>query len=137
MHFEIEFTGHQNISSLHEKTIEFTKESHLTPKGDCILGVNASCGCKDIPIEMKKILKNSNTVVRFSIKVNDYSIKIVGKGHNNLLLDDPNDIVLRKSEFICPRTLAISCDKSSVSIPRDMVQLLNDPNTKGTFLIEV
>ncbi len=86
---------------------------------------------------MKKILKNSNTVVRFSIKVNDYSIEIVGKGHNDLLLDDSNDIVLRKSEFICPRTLAISCDKSSVSIPRDMVQLLNDPNTKGTFLIEV
>ncbi len=101
------------------------------------MGVNASSGCKDIPIEMKKILKNSNTVVRFSIKVNDYSIEIVGKGHNNLLLDDPNDIVLRKSEFICPRTLAVNCDKSSVSIPRDMVQLLNDPSTKGTFLIEV
>jgi len=67
----------------------------------------------------------------------DFSIEIVGKGHDDLLLDDSNDIVLRKSEFICPRTLAISCDKSSVSIPRDMVQLLNDPNTKGTFLIEV
>ncbi len=93
--------------------------------------------CKDIPIDMKKILKNSSTVVRFSIKVNDYSFEIIGKGHNDLLLDDPNDIVLRKSEFICPRTLAISCDKSSVSIQRDMVQLLNDPSTKGIFSIEV
>lgn len=137
MRFEIEFTGHQNIRSLHEKTIEFTKESHLTHKGDCILGVNASCGCKDIPNEMKKILKKSNTVVRFFIKVNDFSIEIVGKGHKDLVLEDPNDIVLRKSEFICPRTLAISCDKSSASISRDLVQLLNDPNTKGTFSIEV
>jgi hypothetical protein len=44
--FEIQFSGHENIRSNHQKTIEITKESHLTPSGDCIIGVNASSSCK-------------------------------------------------------------------------------------------
>jgi len=35
--YEIEFFGHENIRSNHKKTIEITKESHLTPRGDCIV----------------------------------------------------------------------------------------------------
>ena len=47
MKFEIEFSGHENIRSNHQKTIEITKESHLTPRGDCIVGVNAKYSCSD------------------------------------------------------------------------------------------
>ena len=54
MRFQIEFSGHKNIRSLHEKTIEITKESDLTTAGDCIIGVNAASGCNDIPKEIKK-----------------------------------------------------------------------------------
>ena len=54
MKFEIEFSGHENIRSNHQKTIEITKESHLTPRGDCIVGVNAKYSCADLPEELKK-----------------------------------------------------------------------------------
>ena len=59
MKFEIEFFGHENIRSLHQKTIEITKEETLTPSGDCIIGVKASCGCNDLPEGIKEKLKNS------------------------------------------------------------------------------
>lgn len=137
MHFEIPFSGHENIRSLHKKTIEITKESNLTPSGDCIIGINAKCGCNDIPKEIKEKLKNSNAKVTFSIIVNNYIFKVKGHGHQDLICSDPNDIVIRKSDFICPRTLAINCDKASDSIPRKLIQILQDPKTKGVFSIEV
>ena len=137
MHFEIPFTGHENIRSLHKNTIEITKESNLTPSGDCIIGINAKYGCNEIPKKIKEKLKSPNSKVIFSVIVNDYTFKISGRGHRDLSISDPNDIVLRKSDFVCPRTLAVNCDKASDSFPRELVRMLQDPKTNGIFLIEV
>jgi len=137
MKFEIQFAGHKNIRSNHQKTIEITKDSHLTPSGDCIIGVNAKYGCADLPTSLKEKLKNSNSKVMFSIKVAEHEFNVEGMGNENLILTHTDDIVIRKSQFVCPRTLAIKCNKSSDLIPREMVLLLQDPKTKGTFTIMV
>lgn len=135
MRFEIQFSGHENIRSNHQKTIEITKESHLTPQGDCIVGVNASASCADLPQELKNKLKNSDSKITFSISVENYEFIIKGNGHQDLILTHEEDIVIRKSDFICPRTLAVKCDKASDLLPRDMVELLRNPNAKGVFSI--
>ncbi len=137
MHFEIQFSGHENIRSLHQKTIEITKDSSLTPSGDCIIGVNASCGCKDIPEEFKKKLRDPKSIVKFSIKVKDYSFEVQGRGHEDLILSHSDDIVIRKSDFVCPRTLAVCCDKASDDVPREIIQLLQNPKSVGTFCIDI
>jgi len=135
--FEIDFTGHENIRSLHTKTIEVTKESSLTSNGDCIVGVNASCACDDLPLKMKKKLQNPRSIVNFSIIVGNYSFNFTGKGNPSLTLTHTNDIVIRKSNFTCPRTLAVSSDKASDDVPRKMIDLLQNPKTKGKLLINV
>ncbi len=137
MKFEIEFTGHENIRSNHQRTLEITKDSHLTPRGDCIIGVNAKSSCADLPEELKNKLKNPDSKVNFSIKVGDEEFVMDGKGHPDLILSHTEDIVIRKSDFVCPRTLAIKCDKASDLLPRSMVKLLQDPKTIGTFTITV
>ena len=137
MKFEIEFSGHENIRSNHQKTIEITKESHLTTQGDCIVGVNATSSCADLPQELKDKLRISDSKVTFSINVGEHEFVLKGKGHPNLILTHSEDIVIRKSDFICPRTLAVNCDKASDLLPREMVSLLQDPKTKGTFTITV
>ena len=137
MHFEIPFYGHENIRSLHQKTIEITTDQDLTLNGDCIIGVGASCGCNDIPEKMKKLLRSSKTNILFTIKVKDFSFKVKGKGHDELVLTHPHDIVIRKSSFVCPRTLATNCDKASDSIPRKMIKILQNPDTKGIFAIDI
>ena len=137
MHFEISFNGHKNIRSLHPKTIEITTEPNLTLNGDCIIGVNASCGCNDIPEKMKNLIQNSKSEILFTISVKDVSFKIKGNGHENLILTNPHDIVIRKSSFICPRTLAIRCDLASDSIPRQMIKTLQNPDSRGIFSIDV
>jgi hypothetical protein len=137
MIFEIQFYGHKNIRSNHQKTIEITKESHLTPSGDCIVGVNASASCADLPPALKKKLQDPNSKVTFSIKVGEHEFNVEGRGHENLLLTHLEDIVIRKSDFVCPRTLAVKCDKASDLIPRNMISLLQNPKTKGTFTIKI
>ncbi len=137
MRYEIEFSGHENIRSNHQKTIEITKESNLTPRGDCIVGVNANYACADLPQDLKDKLKNSDSNVTFSIDVGEYNFTVKGNGHPDLILTHSEDIVIRKSDFICPRTLAVKCDKASDLLPRELVALLQDPKTKGTFTITI
>jgi len=137
MKFEIDFLGHENIRSNHQKTIEITKESHLTSQGDCIVGINATSSCADLPQELKDKLKNPDAKITFSIRVGKHEFLLEGKGHPGLILTHSEDIVIRKSDFICPRTLAIKCDKASDLLPREMVSLLQNPKTKGTFTITV
>lgn len=135
--FEIPFYGHENVRAFHPRTIEITTESELTLQGDCIIGVSAECGCKDIPKKIKEMIKNERSTVTLSIQVNDEVFQVTGSGNKDLILEHPHDIVVRKSNFLCPRTLAINCDKASNDIPRKMVKMLQDPQTKGIFVIEV
>jgi hypothetical protein len=134
---EIKFSGHENIRSTHRKTIEITKDSELTPKGDCIIGVNATYSCLDLPSSLKEKLQDPKSKVRFSIKVGQYEFIVEGRGDKNLTLTHTEDIVIRKSNFVSPRTLAVKCDKASDLLPREMVTLLQDPKTRGTFTIIV
>jgi hypothetical protein len=137
MRFEISFHGHKNVRSLHPKSIEITTDSELTVNGDCIVGVNASCGCLGIPDEMKMMLQRPESEVTFTILVGDLSFKVTGKGSEKLTMTNPHDIVIRKSNFTCPRTLSIGCDTASDSIPRQMIQALQNPETVGIFRIEI
>lgn len=137
MHFEITFYGHENVRSLHPKSIEITTDEHLTVKGDCIVGVRASCGCLGIPDEMKLLLQNPQSEVTCTILVDQHSFRITGKGSEKLSLTNPHDIVIRKSNFTCPRTLSVSCDVAADSIPPQIISALQNPKTKGIFRIEV
>ena len=137
MKIEIPFKGHKNILSLHRKTIEITKDCNLTVNGDCIVGINSSFACIDLPEKFKKKIQNPNTEIKFSILTDEHSFIIHGMGSEKLTLEHPNDIVLRKSAFTCSRTIAIKCDKASDDIPRKMVKKLQDPKTNGKLVIEI
>ena len=137
MQFEIEFFGHKNIRSNHQNTIEITRESDLTPSGDCIVGVMASSACADLPDDMKKRLQNPDALVSFTFTVGQYEFVVYGTGHADLTLSHKEDIVLRKSNFTCPRTISVKCNKASNDIPREMIHLLQDPDTRGTLTIRI
>ena len=137
MKFEIDFYGHENIRSTHKNTIEITKDQDLTIKGDCIIGVNANYSCGDFPTILKNKLREIHSVIRITIIVNGISFCIVGNGNNNLSFTHNKDIVLRKSNYTCSRTLAINCNSSAFSLPRNMVKLLQNRTTRGKMIISV
>ena len=134
---EIQFCGHKNIRSLHTRTIEITKDPNLTLNGDCIIGVSATKSCSDLTSAMKNKIRRNRSIVEIDLIVEPFSIKIHGIGNDNLLLTHLHDIVLRKSNFICDRTLCLSCNVSAMHIPRKMIDLLKDPSKQGLLIISV
>ena len=137
MKIEIPFQGHKNILSLHQKTLEITKDDELTSNVDCIVGVSANISCVDLPEKMKKKIRNPKTKITFSIRAGNKKFTIQGNGSKKLSLKHTKDIVLRKSAFTCSRTIAINCDNASSDIPRDFVKILQNPKTLGNMTIEV
>jgi len=131
------FSGHSLIRSSHKTTLEVTKESNLTKQGTCIIGVNASKSCEDLNPEFKKKISNGQTRVIITINVNDEKFTIVARGHPSLTLTDPEDIVIRKSSFICDRTLAINADKAASDIPSHIVDLLKDTYSQCSMKIKL
>ena len=134
---EITFKGHPNVQSLHARTIEITKDKDLTLNGDCIIGINANKACKDLDPEIKKRIRKKDSVIEIRLIVEPYSFIIKGFGDNKLLLTNEDDIVLRKSKFICDRTLSINCNSSSLEIPREIINSLKDPSKTGIMQIKV
>ena len=133
----IEFYGHPLIKATHKNTIEITRENILTQNGNCIIGVNASKSCKNLGNNIKEQLKNDNNQVIIILKVNEMKCIINGTGSQQLTLDDMNDIVMRKSQFISSRTLAINCNKAALDIPRKMISKLKNHNANGKLIIQV
>ena len=132
---EVTFYGHPNIRSLHTKTIEITKDEHLTPRGDCIIGVKANKACADLDESFKHRLKSNYSVIKIEIMVGDESFVILGRGDERISMLNANDIVIRKSNFVCPRTMSVLCDKASSDVPRKLVEMLQEQKTKGIFRI--
>jgi hypothetical protein len=132
---EVIFYGHPNIQSAHAKTIEITKDEHLTPRGDCIIGVRANKACADLDESFKHRLKSNSAIVIIEIMVGDESLLITGRGDERLSMLNAHDIVIRRTNFVCPRTLSVLCDKASSDVPRKLVNMLQDQERKGIFRI--
>lgn len=135
MSFKFLAHGHPAVRSNHPTTIEITKESHLTPKGDCVVAINASKGLLDLPNELKKILSSTEGKSRVTLTTGAFQFVIEGSGDPRLTFTHPRDLVIRKSGFISNRTLMIHADKAARDIPREMVRLLQDP--KNTVVVQI
>ena len=99
---EIKFRGHPNVLSLHSRTLEITKEDHLSLRGDCIVGVNATKACADLDERVRKGVQKSGSLVKFEVIVGNEKYSIQGRGDSRLTLLNKHDIVIRKTLFACP-----------------------------------
>ncbi len=122
--------GHENIRATHRSTLEFTKENYLTPRGDCILCVGADKGINDLSEDFKKALREGRKLL-IRIKVGELSDEVIAEGSPELILDHPYSMVVRKSDYIDARTLAIRANKAAKDIDRRLVERLKDPRTEA------
>ncbi|MBU7014056.1 MAG: DUF371 domain-containing protein [Theionarchaea archaeon] len=119
--------GHPNMLALHRTTIEVTTEDWLTRKGDCIIGVRASHALSDLRDELLS-LKNSH--VTLVIAAGGIVERITGFIHPSLQFTDTRAIILRKSSFLCPRTLLIHASKAAIDLNRDLISKMKNPRQK-------
>ncbi|ASJ13040.1 DUF371 domain-containing protein [Thermococcus thioreducens] len=122
--------GHENVRATHRSTLEFTKEDYLTPRGDCILCIEADKGLNDLSDEFKAALKAGRKLL-IRIKVGDLVDEVLAEGSPDLILDHDYSMVVRKSTYIDSRTLAIRANKAAKDIDREIVELLKNPKTEA------
>ena len=129
--------GHPNITAKHRTTLEITKDEELTIRGDCIIGVKADKAICDIDERLKDWLRLGYPI-EIEISLPQYGLKetLIGFGAKGMTFKHRTDIVVRKSTFVCDRTLAIKADKSALDLNREMVELLKDPSTELKFVIK-
>lgn len=131
--------GHENIRSLHRTTLEITKDESLTPRGDCIVAVGADKALKDFPESFKRLARNSKAKITVTLEVSGIKEVITGRGDEGLSFEHTSDIVVRKSTFICPRTLMVEADKAARDISRELVEKLKNPEAilKAEIVVEL
>ena len=136
-HVNVTFSahGHKNILATHKTTSEFTKEEQLTKRGDCIVVVGSTMAAVDLPVEFKKAATKENSQITVIIEVDNLKETVNAKGSPELTFTHPTDLVVRKSSYICGRTLAIEADKASIDFSRELITKLKDPNQKAKITL--
>nr|MDO8110272.1 DUF371 domain-containing protein [Candidatus Sigynarchaeota archaeon] len=118
--------GHPNVRSSHETTLEFTKASQLTTRGDCIAGVEASLAPADFKESTRAALQSSGAFL-LEIRVGNFIEQVHGHGHPGLSLNDAYEMVFRKSQYLSGRTVLVSCDKAAMDFDPKMKKVMQRP----------
>jgi uncharacterized protein len=120
---ELTAFGHANVLSTHRNTIEFTKDEHLTRRGDCILAVRADM----MPDPMEGRIR-----IIMTAGVHTDSFLATGNPH----FSSEHEMVIRRSSFLDGRTFAIHADKAACDIDRKLVAAMKDPAAMMKVKIE-
>ena len=126
MEYAFQAKGHKNVTSAHRSTFEVTMDRQIGIKADCIIGVSSKVKLEDFPPELREAIKSENTLIKVQLETENAKDEIKGYGHPELTLDHPTDIVCRKSDFKCSRTLMIKSDKAAVDLKRELVDDLKE-----------
>ena len=126
----LEARGHRKIRAVHPTTFEFTKDHHLTWRGDCIVGVGASKAASDLSDEFKAAARNVDAAIHVKMEVEGVVDEALGKGHPSLSYMDPRALVARRSKYTCGRTLMILSNKAAADISRTLIGLMRNPKAK-------
>jgi len=129
--------GHKNILAIHPTTLEFTREKDVSRSGDCIIAVSADKAMPDLSVEFKEKLREENAKLTILIEAGEISETVTAQGSTHLTLAHPTEIVVRKSNYICGRTLAVKADKASADLSRDLVENLKNPAQKVKITLTV
>jgi hypothetical protein len=133
----IDAFGHENILSTHKTTFEITKETHLTKRGNCIIAVKATKGATDLSNEFKRAARKENVKMTITIEADVVKEVVNAQGSPHLLFTHPTDLVIRKSDYVCGRTLAVKADKASCDFSRQLIEKLKDSSQRVRITLSV
>jgi hypothetical protein len=129
--------GHLNVQAVHPSTLMITKESDLSKQGDCIVAVAADKAVADLSVEFKESLRKQNAKLTILIEVDGLTEQITAYGSPKLILTNPTEMVIRKSDFISDRTLAIRADKAASDLSKELIEKLKNPKQKANITLIV
>ena len=126
MRYSFRISGHENVLSEHGSTMEFTKDPHLTLRGDCIVGVNA--GFELARLEEFLGLEK----VRISISAGGRQDSVVAVPNGKFC--SGREMVVRMGDFDSDRTFAVRASKAAKDLDRGLIGALRE-GCSGTVTV--
>jgi len=128
--------GHPNIRATHKTTMEITRDPELTPRGDCIIGVKADKAAKDLSPQTLNLIKTPAPIlIIIYLPQHDTYDHFYAHGNPNLNPTHPASIVIRKSTYIDPRTIATQSQKAANDLQQHIKNHLKNPDTHIQLII--
>lgn len=127
--------GNPLIKSTHKSTFGITRDEYLTERGDCIIAIRANKAAKDLSERFKEIAKNPRAEITIIIESGGEKETVKAYGDPNLSFTHQSDIVVRKSSYVCGRTVAIRANKAACDLSRRLVEKLKIPNAPVKILL--
>ncbi|MCC5997900.1 MAG: DUF371 domain-containing protein [Thermofilum sp.] len=128
--------GHSNIRATHKTTMEITRDPEVTPRGDCIIGVKADKAAKDLTPQTLHLIKTPAPIlIIIYLPQHDTYDHFYAHGNPNLNPTHPASIVIRKSNYIDPRTIATQSQKAANDLPQHIKNHLKNLDTHIQLII--
>lgn len=129
--------GHPLIAATHPTTFEVTKESWMTGRGTCIVGVKASKAAFDLSEDFKRMASTDGSRIKVVLEVDGVREEAHGMGCSKLGFTDDRSLVARKSGFTCGRTLMVRSDKAAADLSRSLISMLKSPSARLEIEVSV
>lgn len=122
--------GDPLITGTHRTTIEITKDAVKSLRGDCVVAARSELALQDLPEDFKRAARAIGAKIGLIIEVDGLCEEVWGRGHPSLPFRSDKEMVVRKSGYICERTLMIYANKAAADLNRGIIQMLKKEDTK-------
>jgi hypothetical protein len=124
--FSFRAWGDDKITSRHRTTLEITKEGVKTGYGDCIIATRSEVGLRDLPEVLKSQARVRGTTIAVILEAGGRSEQIRGWGDPALTFESGHEMVIRKSGYVCERTLMVHANKAAAELDGSFIELIRD-----------
>ncbi len=116
--------GHENVSGTHGSTLEVTSDNYLTPAGDCILAVEADRVPSAFDSSFVDACQHEEATITLTLETADHTEQVEARGDPDLTFESDRSLVVRTSEYVDDRTVAVDAEKAATDIDRDLISAL-------------
>jgi len=121
---QLQATGHENVTAEHGSTFEITSDDYLTPAGDCILAIEADRVPAEFSEEFVTACQRQAARITITLEAGGQTDTVAALGNPELTFESDRSAVIRTSDYIDDRTVAIAASKSAGDIDRQLVEAL-------------
>ncbi len=91
----------------------------------------------DLHPTFKEAAKREGVQIKIRMEIGELKEVVKANGSPQLSFLHPTDLVVRKSDYVCPRTTAIKANKAAIDISREIIEKLRDPHQRVKITLTV
>lgn len=119
-------SGHEHVAAAHESTLEVTTDDWLTPAGDCIVGVAADRAPVSFAGAFVEACRDHTARVEVVLRADGHESRVDARGHPDLTFESDRSLVVRTSDYVDDRTVAVGADAAATDLDDELVAALAD-----------